>query len=107
RDRLVLFSTRGTLYVLPVADVPATTGYGEPVQSLLKFGDGERVVVAQLLREDGGGETQPALPGLAKTAILVATGSGYRVRTTPDLSETTPAGRRVARGGQGGAVVPI
>src|SRR5205823_3928024 len=51
RDRLVLFSTRGTLYVLPVADVPATTGYGEPVQSLLKFGDGERVVAAELLRE--------------------------------------------------------
>src|SRR6185369_16593547 len=51
RDRLVLFSSRGTVYVLRVADVPATTGYGEPVQSLLKFGDGERVVTAQVLRE--------------------------------------------------------
>src|SRR5206468_832045 len=107
RDRLVLFSTRGTLYVLPVADVPATTGYGEPVQSLLKFGDGERVVVAQLLREDGGGETQPALPGLAKTAILVATAKGYGFRTTPDLSETTRAGRRVARVGEGDEIVSI
>src|SRR2546426_596332 len=46
RDRLVLYSTRGTVYVLRVADVPATTGYGEPVQSLLKFGDGERVAAA-------------------------------------------------------------
>src|SRR5213594_3428668 len=107
RDRLVLFSTRGTLYVLPVADVPATTGYGEPVQSLLKFGDGERVVVAQLLREDGGGETQPALPGLAKTAILVTTAQGYGFRTTPDLSETTRAGRRVARVGEGDEIVSI
>src|SRR2546425_3755826 len=70
RDRLVLFSTRGTLYVLPVADVPATTGYGEPVQSLLKFGDGERGVAAQLLREDGGGEGQPAPPGLGETGNL-------------------------------------
>src|SRR6185436_9450594 len=43
RDRLVLFSTRGTVYVLRVADVPATTGYGEPIQSLLKFGNGEHV----------------------------------------------------------------
>src|SRR5437867_3087213 len=33
RDRLVLYSTTGTMYVLRVADVPATTGYGEPVQS--------------------------------------------------------------------------
>src|SRR5881296_533267 len=107
RDRLVLFSTRGTLYVLRVADVPATTGYGEPVQSLLKFGDGERVVAAQLLREDGGGEAQPALPGREKTAILVATAKGYGFRTTPDLSETTRAGRRVARVGEGDEIVSI
>ena len=60
RDRLVLFSSHGSLYVLRVADVPATTGYGEPVQSLLKFGDGERVVVARLVRErrDDGGRQQ-------------------------------------------------
>jgi DNA gyrase subunit A len=51
RDRLVLFSTHGTLYVLRVADVPATTGYGEPVQSILKFGDGERVAAVRLVRE--------------------------------------------------------
>src|SRR6266436_4807911 len=93
--------------VLPVTDVPATTGYGEPVQSLLKFGDGERVVAAQLLREDGGGEAQPALPGLEKTAILVATAKGYGFRTTPDLSETTRAGRRVARVGEGDEIVSI
>src|SRR3989441_2591915 len=107
RDRLLLFSTPGTLYVLRVADVPATTGYGEPVQSLLKFGDGERVVAAQLLREDGGGGAQPALPGLAETAILVATAKGYGFRTTPDLSETTRAGRRVARVGEGDEIVSI
>src|SRR5690348_13474378 len=55
RDRLVLYSTRGTVYVLRVADVPATTGYGEPVQSLLKFADGERVAATRLVRESGDG----------------------------------------------------
>ena len=71
RDRLVLFSSKGTVYVMRVADVPATTGYGEPVQSLLKFGDGERVVVARLIREPdksapAGNEApaQAALPGI-------------------------------------------
>src|SRR5206468_766805 len=69
RDRLVLFSSKGALYVLRVADVPATTGYGEPVQSLLKFGDGERVVAARLIREAGKApdvaavDDAPALPG--------------------------------------------
>src|SRR5213593_682248 len=107
RDRLVLFSTRGTVYVLRVADVPATTGYGEPVQSLLKFGDGERVAAARLLREEAGGEAQPVLPGMEAKAILVASARGYGFRTTPDLSETTRAGRRVARVGEGDEIVSI
>src|SRR5881398_2560548 len=79
RDRLVLFSTRGTVYVLRVADVPATTGYGEPVQSLLKFGDGERVAAARLVREAGDGP-QAALPGLAEKTVIVATAKGYGFR---------------------------
>src|SRR5207247_9198278 len=83
RDRLVLFSTRGTLYVLPVADVPATTGYGEPAQSLLKFGGGERGVAAELVRGDGGGAARPGLPGRAKTAVRGATRGGVGVRATP------------------------
>jgi DNA gyrase subunit A len=105
RDRLVLFSSRGTVYVLRVADVPATTGYGEPVQSLLKFGDGERVAAVRLVRENA--EPQPALPGLETNAILVATAKGYGFRAEPDLSETTRAGRRVARVGEGDEIVSI
>jgi DNA gyrase subunit A len=105
RDRLVLFSTRGTVYVLRVADVPATTGYGEPVQSLLKFGDGERVVAVRLLRDDAAG--QAALPGLETKAVLVATAKGYGFRAEPDLSETTRAGRRLARVGEGDEIVSV
>jgi DNA gyrase subunit A len=115
RDHLVLYSTHGSVYVLRVADVPATTGYGEPVQSLLKFGDGERVVTAELKRDTapapdaagaqgalfGGAATSPA------TAILVATARGYGFRATPDLSETTRSGRKIARVGDGDEVVSI
>jgi DNA gyrase subunit A len=110
RDRLALFSTHGSLYVLRVADLPATTGYGEPVQSLLKFGDGERVVMARLLREPDATPGQQALPGLtadASPSFLVTTAQGYGFRCTPDLSETTRAGRRVARVAGDDAVVSI
>src|SRR3989441_55490 len=107
RDRLVPFSPRGPVLGPRVAHLPPTPRHRRPRQSLLKFGDGERVVAAQLLREDGGGAAQPALPGLAKTAILVATAKGYGFRTTPDLSETTRAGRRVARVGEGDEIVSI
>ncbi len=110
RDRLVLFSSHGSIYVLRVADLPATTGYGEPVQSLLKFGDGERVVVARLVREPEAVPGQQALPGLAAEqapSFLVASAKGYGFRCTPDLSETTRAGRRLARVGGGDELVSI
>jgi DNA gyrase subunit A len=113
RDHLVLYSSHGSVYVLRVAEVPATTGYGEPVQSLLKFGDGERVVAAELRRDDAApaGGAQASLPGLggapAPAAILVATARGYGFRATPDLSETTRAGRRVARVGDGDEIVSV
>ncbi|MDD9947506.1 MAG: DNA topoisomerase IV subunit A [Myxococcales bacterium] len=41
---LALFSNMGTCYVCRVVDVPATTGYGTPVQKLFKLADGERIV---------------------------------------------------------------
>ncbi|HXJ35150.1 MAG TPA: DNA topoisomerase IV subunit A [Candidatus Eisenbacteria bacterium] len=114
RDHLVLYSTHGSVYVLRVADVPATTGYGEPVQSLLKFGDGERVVAAQLKRDVAAAEAtsgQALLPGLGGAAapgpILVATARGFGFRATPDLSETTRSGRRVARVGDGDEIVSV
>ncbi len=117
RDRLVLFSSKGTVYVMRVGDVPATTGYGEPVQSLLKFGDGERVVVARLIREPdktpvASGDAQPALPGIIELTeevltVLVATAGGYGFRATPDLTETTRAGRRIARVGEGDEIVSV
>src|SRR4029453_19589901 len=49
RDALALFSNFGVSYVMKVAAVPATTGYGEPVQSLLNFKDGERIINAVLV----------------------------------------------------------
>jgi DNA gyrase subunit A len=116
RDRLVLYSSHGSVYVMRVADVPATTGYGEPVQSLLKFGDGERVVAADLVQEGPAPQAasgqQSLLPGMGGSPagpapILVATARGYGFRATPDLSETTRAGRRVARVGEGDEVVSV
>jgi DNA gyrase subunit A len=118
RDRLVLFSSKGTVYVMRVGDVPATTGYGEPVQSLLKFGDGERVVVARLVSEGpsmpkaASTDAQPALPGIIELTeevltVLVATAKGYGFRATPDLTETTRAGRKLARVGEGDEIVSV
>ena len=46
RATVVFFTNFGSVYTTRIIDVPASTGYGEPVQSLFKFKDGERVVAA-------------------------------------------------------------
>ncbi len=41
---IALFSSTGACYVMRIVDVPATTGYGSPVQTIFKMQDGERIV---------------------------------------------------------------
>ena len=93
RENLALFSNFGVAYVLKVAAVPATTGYGEPIQSLLNFKDRERVIAAALVPPGPGDEAAQA----ARDRWLVATAHGMGFFCRPDLAETTRSGRRFAR----------
>lgn len=43
-DWVAFFTNLGNLYTLKVADFPASSGYGSPVQKILKFKDGEKIV---------------------------------------------------------------
>jgi len=46
RATVGFFTNYGTCYTARIADVPSTTGYGDPVQKLFSFDDGEYVVGA-------------------------------------------------------------
>src|ERR671915_1020728 len=46
RATAVFFSNFGAAYTARIIDIPASTGYGEPIQKLFKLRDGERVVAA-------------------------------------------------------------
>ena len=46
RATIVFFSNFGTAYTARIIDIPATTGYGEPIQKLFKLKDGEKIVAA-------------------------------------------------------------
>jgi DNA gyrase subunit A len=96
RDNLALFSNFGVAFVMKVANVPATTGYGEPVQSLLNFKDGERIIAAALVPAAA---DAPPPGGSQKWLVATARGMGFFCR--PDLSETTKSGRRFARAKEG------
>ena len=90
--------------------MPASTGYGEPVQSLFKFKDGERVVAAASL------DPRVAIGIAAKKEgdvppmhAVAVTSDGYSLRfgLEPFVEVSTRAGRRFARVGQGAEVVGV
>ncbi|HEY0710750.1 MAG TPA: DNA topoisomerase IV subunit A, partial [Polyangia bacterium] len=51
KEPLAIFSSFGSCYVMRIHDVPASTGYGEPVQKLFNLKDGERVTAALVVSE--------------------------------------------------------
>jgi DNA gyrase subunit A len=87
----VLFSNRGGAYVLRLNDIPPSTGYGEPVQKLFRFGDGERVVAAVSL--------DPRITPRRNVVALAATRKGFvfRFSLDPLREPTTRAGRRFGK----------
>ena len=86
-----LFSNRGAAYVLRLNDIPPSTGYGEPVQKLFKFGDGERVVAAQSL--------DPRITPEKNVVALAVSRRGlvFRFSLDPLREPTTRAGRRFGK----------
>ncbi|MEM6367580.1 MAG: DNA topoisomerase IV subunit A [Myxococcota bacterium] len=46
RSSAAFFTSAGHCYVARIADLPASTGYGSPLQQLFKFADGESVIGA-------------------------------------------------------------
>jgi DNA gyrase subunit A len=124
KDRLAFFSTQGVLYVTPVADLPATTGYGEPVQSLFRFKDREKILYSMLVQEGAPDLPEPTAKEKKRQAelfdraevieleeearpMLVASARGFGFRAAPELSTTTRTGRRFARVAAGDQLVVI
>jgi DNA gyrase subunit A len=89
KSNLVVFSNFGTAYVTRFNDIPASTGYGDPVQKLFKFDDNERVVGALSL--------DARLPRPEKLLGISRAGYGLRFALAPHTEVSTRAGRRFAR----------
>jgi DNA gyrase subunit A len=56
RASVVFFSNFGVAYTSRIAEIPASTGYGEPIQRFFKLKDGEKIVGAMSLDERAIGE---------------------------------------------------
>lgn len=109
-DHVAFFSDDGAAYTMRINEVPATTGYGEPITKFFKLSDGVKVVAAIT--------TDPRFtpadkPGKGDTPggpfIIVGTKNGYILRTplTAFRTESTKAGRRYVKLEDGDKVVMV
>jgi len=110
RATAVFFSNFGVAYTARIADVPASTGYGEPIQRLFKLKDGERIVEATSLDPRVAGEITAKKEGAEpKVHAVAVTSDGYSLRFSlePFVEPSTRAGRRYARVAEGAEVVGV
>jgi DNA gyrase subunit A len=108
-DHVVFFADDGTAYTMRVNEVPASSGYGEPIAKFFKLADQVRVIDAATTDPRFvPAQTKPAVKGdPAGPYVLVATTGGYTLRL-PFASfreASTKSGRRYVRLGEGEKVV--
>jgi DNA gyrase subunit A len=99
KENVVFFSNLGSAYSVRVNDIPPSTGYGDPVQKLFKFRDGERVV--------SGLSLDPRLGKADKLVAISRKGFGLRFAIEPHREVSTRAGRRFARAADGDEIVAV
>jgi DNA gyrase subunit A len=100
RSSVVIFSSFGVAYTARVVDIPASTGYGEPIQRLFKLRDREKIVGALSLDPRVIGNITAKKEGDVPPVHAVAVSSdGYALRfgLEPFVEPSTRAGRRYAR----------
>jgi len=118
RDNIAVFSSAGKVYVVKAFDLPTGSGFGEPVQHLFKFGDGERPInmmnLTTILAGEAPSEEQKEKQGelsLAPREVSVLTVSAHGVGFVFDLglfnSVTTRAGKKFAGVKEGDSILGV
>lgn len=109
-DHVIFFSSEGFAYTLRIDQVPASSGYGEPLVKNFRLGDGAHIVSAlstdaRFTPEDKPvrGESSPGPYLLAATAR----GQVLRVPLSPFRAASTKAGRKFCRLAEGDRVVLV
>jgi DNA gyrase subunit A len=107
-DHVVFFASDGTAYTLPIDQIPASAGYGEPLSKHVRMGDGVSVVAALSTDPRFTPEDQEVadLPTPAPF-VLIATAQGQVMRVSLSAFRTpsTKLGRKFCRLRSGDRVV--
>ena len=111
RATIGFFSSTGVCYTARLADIPASTGFGEPVQKLFKLKDGEKIV--SVLSFDPrviGNIADPKDPDYCPDIHgLAASSNGYALRfgLSAFAEPSTRSGRRYARASAGASMIGV
>lgn len=102
RETIAFFSSKGVCYTARAIDIPASTGFGEPIQKLFKFKDGEKIIAALSMdpRVIGDINEDPKQPDLCPEVHgFAASSNGFALRfgLAPFAEPSTRSGRRFAR----------
>jgi DNA gyrase subunit A len=120
RASCVFFSNFGGAYTSRIIDVPASTGYGEPIQRLFKLKDGEKIVAALSLDPRVVGDIRGQTPSKQKPGsdpdvaeapvhAVAVSSDGYALRFGLEgfVEPSTRSGRRYARPSEGAEIVNV
>lgn len=99
RATAVFFSNLGVAYTARIIDLPATTGYGEPIQKLFKLKDGETILNVVCLDPRVIGNITAEGDAVPEIHAIAASTDGYAIRFSlaPFAEPSTRAGRKFAR----------
>ncbi|HEX2881744.1 MAG TPA: DNA topoisomerase IV subunit A [Polyangiaceae bacterium] len=107
RATVAFFSSFGTVYTARLIDIPATTGYGEPIQKLFKLKDGEKIIGAVSLDPRVTGDVSEKEGEIPATCGFAAASDGYAAcfGVSAFVEPSTRSGRRFMRLKEGNTVV--
>lgn len=108
-EHIIFFSSDGVAYTLPVEQIPASTGHGEPISKHIKLSDGASILCGmttdpRFTPEDTEFEDFPPAPYLF---ITTAQGQVARMSLSSFRTASTKAGRKYHRLGKGDRVVHV
>jgi DNA gyrase subunit A len=110
KSTVAFFSNLGACYVMRIHDVPATTGYGEPVQKFFKMEDGEKIIamlsfdprVLDVPQPSESGEPQPPF-----AVAVTRRGLSFRFSLSAHREASTRAGRKYGKLNTGDEIVMV
>ncbi|HLJ97225.1 MAG TPA: DNA topoisomerase (ATP-hydrolyzing) [Gemmataceae bacterium] len=107
-DHVIFLADDGTAYTMRINEVPASSGYGEPLAKFFRLGDQVHIINAITTDERFTAADEPPHNGDAPGPyLLVVTAQGQTLRTplAPFRTASTKLGRRFVRLNDGDRVV--